>query len=336
MNQNPIFVLGCHKSGTTLLRNLFDGHGDLFVIPTEIHFFANLGYSVKYSFRSQKARQLSVEQIKTNFINWIEKRNSEGYKLGDGFTKNRWNISVLKNYLASSNLTSTKEISDTFHSALYKSIYGTEIPGTKRIVEKSVENSEFVFEWLKLYPNAKFIHIIRNPYSNLVSLRKYISKKSSNKRSRDKFPHLRNPINSMIDSFYDLRRNKRVVDNYLVVRYEDLVTNTISVMKKAADFINIEYDDILIVPTLFSEQWQGNSTRGEKFEGVSNTNLENWKNEITDFEINVVNNLFEDILEEYNYEKVKPHKTSIWKKAPKENFVNYLLNRYLVYFAINQ
>ena len=38
-NISPIFILGCTKSGTTLLRNLFDGHPDLFIIPFETHFF---------------------------------------------------------------------------------------------------------------------------------------------------------------------------------------------------------------------------------------------------------------------------------------------------------
>jgi len=35
----PIFLLGSHKSETSLLRALLDGHKDLFVFPTETHLF---------------------------------------------------------------------------------------------------------------------------------------------------------------------------------------------------------------------------------------------------------------------------------------------------------
>ena len=37
--ENPVFILGSHKSGTSLLRNLLDGISGFFVIPIEAHFF---------------------------------------------------------------------------------------------------------------------------------------------------------------------------------------------------------------------------------------------------------------------------------------------------------
>ncbi|MGA1778589.1 MAG: sulfotransferase [Schleiferiaceae bacterium] len=53
MPHAPIFILGSHKSGTSLLRSLLDGHPDLFVIPFETHFMALLGRWITYSYRKQ-------------------------------------------------------------------------------------------------------------------------------------------------------------------------------------------------------------------------------------------------------------------------------------------
>ena len=39
-NKNYVFILGQHKSGSSLLRSLLDGHPDLFVIPVETHYFS--------------------------------------------------------------------------------------------------------------------------------------------------------------------------------------------------------------------------------------------------------------------------------------------------------
>ena len=46
---DPIFLLGSHKSGTSLLRSLLDGHPDLDVLPREAHFFPTHGYASGYS-----------------------------------------------------------------------------------------------------------------------------------------------------------------------------------------------------------------------------------------------------------------------------------------------
>ena len=88
MNE-PIFILGCTKSGTTLLRNLFDGHPQLFVVPSESHFFQNARFWVSYYFRRTKPENLSYNEIKQNFINWISYLNETYQDVTDAFTKGK-------------------------------------------------------------------------------------------------------------------------------------------------------------------------------------------------------------------------------------------------------
>jgi hypothetical protein len=334
----PIFILGCSKSGTTLLRNLLDGHKDLFAIPSETHFFQNIKYWVSYQFRVAKPNKLSIDEMKKNLIDWVSYLNKTEDFFADSFTKNKWDIKVLEEKLNAENIGNIKNLSDAFWNALYAALYKEAMPADKRIVEKSVENAEFVFEWLNFYPDSKFIHIVRNPYSNLVSLRKYLDKQTKNRKvlfprkNVSYFPHLRKAVYSMYNSFYFLEKNKRLVNNYKVVTYENLISHPETVMKEISNFLEIDFQEILLQPTLFGEDWAGNSITGQRFSGVSTSSLERWQKEITDFEIILVNRLFDFLLKEYNYPILLPNKNSIMKRAPKESIINYILNRLLIYY----
>ena len=62
----PIFLLGCHKSGTSLLRSLLDGHPDLFVIPIETHFFQATGHWTDYRMRRSWPKRMEREALITS------------------------------------------------------------------------------------------------------------------------------------------------------------------------------------------------------------------------------------------------------------------------------
>ncbi len=318
----PIFILGCSKSGTSLLRNLLDGHPDLFVIPTETHFFQNTGYWVNYSFRRSKPGTLSSDEKKERLLNWISVVNQAEDSVSDSFSANRWNLALMREVLTRARVASDKDLMDAYFHALYAGLFGSQLPDHLRIVEKSVENAEFAFELLKFYPDAKFLHIIRNPYSNLVALRKY----AQHVRRSKKFPYLKNILFALYNSYYYLYKNSRVISAYKIIRYEDLLTNPENTMRQVADFLEITYHDSLLTPTMFSEKWQGNSTSRIKFDSISKINMDRWKKEITSLEIWIVNHFFDFVLHDYGYERQATKKNIFWPQK-KETTKTYLQNR---------
>lgn len=318
--ERPIFILGCTKSGTTLLRSLFDGYPGLFTIPTETHFFQNINLWVDYYFRRTKPSNISFTQMKENLFKWIEYRNQKEHLLSDGFTKGKWDLNVFRKTLESQKTSNYKQLSDLYVKALYASIYKKQMPANYEFIEKSVENAEFVLEWKTLYPKARFIHIVRNPYSNLVALRKYINK--------HKFPFLKNALYAMQNSFYFLYKNSKWINNYKIVRYEDLISEPEIVMHDLAKFLNISFKSLLLEPTILGERWAGNSTSGMKFTNISSDNINRWKKEITSLEIHVVNKWFYFVLDDYKYSKIEPQKT-FWLPEKQELFKQYIQNRLL-------
>jgi hypothetical protein len=207
---------------------------------------------------------------------------------------------------------------------MYVSLFNSPYPNL-HFVEKSVENAEFALEWLQLYPDAKFIHILRNPYSNLVAIRKFMHS--------SRVPFLNRALLSMHDSYYYLYKNSALINSsqYKVVIYEDLITQPRKTMEELAAFAGIDFQEVLLMPTIFGEVWRGNSTSGVSFTGVSDLNLEKWKKDITKYEVEIVNELFPHVLRDYGFEVTQ---TSDLKKTllPKEGLLNYLLNKVSYYY----
>lgn len=319
MNQQPIFILGAHKSGTTMLRNLLSGHPDLFVVPFESHFFQLSDRDVEYEYRKNRKQGLTIKQIEANFKNWIKTENEAVDPMGDTFVTGKLNVDVFNQHFCLKEDDTQTVIFEKYVSAIHQSLGFGELDESKRLVEKSVENAEFAVELASMYPQARFIHIVRNPYANFVSLRKY-------KSIGVGYPLLNRMVKTFQNSYHYLKENPKQIDHYLVVRYEDILTNTETIMKDVAQFLGIPYNDRLLLPSHLGEQWGGNSTSGKKFRSVSAGNLDKWKNEILPVEIKCVNNVAKKTIHSLRYPFINSYGSFI-KKTPEESMLRFTFNR---------
>ncbi|MEX2379900.1 MAG: sulfotransferase [Vicingaceae bacterium] len=325
MNEKPIFILGSHKSGTSLLRNLFDGHSALWTNPIETHFFKYFGSWVDYEYHMHKPETISNEAIKTKFIEVIAKLNERDNPLADSQTKGLFDLDRFNQKIKDINdQSSKKEIIELYFKAIHYSIYGNELKPEQRIVHKAVGLAEFALELHQLFPKAKFVHIVRNPYPNLVSFRKFLTSTGS-------YPLLNRMISSLRNNYFYLYKNKQLIPNYYIIRYEDLVQNFDEEIKKLSTFLDINVEDALFQPSSVGKAWKGNSTTNQKFQGISSSHLEVWKKKIHPIEAHYVNNNFDHILRDFGYD-IFETKKSKFLPAPKESIIRYLYNRLYMVF----
>lgn len=326
MNQEPIFILGAHKSGTSLLRSLFDGHKNLFVIPIESHFFEHNGYWIDYGIRRQYPKMLTEKQVIHNYLEWIKKSNITPGKYSDSDTRGYWNVKLFeKNIRKKNGYNNIKTSIENYIESMYVSLYNKKLNENIRIVEKSVENAEFVSDLKVIYPKAKFVHILRNPYSNLVSIRKF--------KSNGGYPFLKNIMDTLYNSYYYLEKNKRIFRNdYLIIKYEELVSNSKEVINKIINFVEISKDEIIFSPTVQGDIWEGNSTSDKKFKEISSSRLHDWKESILPIEVILVNKMFKYVIDKYEYEFISSPKYLLPSK--KENLKSYIGNRLLIRYFI--
>ena len=323
LNERPIFILGAHKSGSSLVRSLLDGHPELFVVPFETHFFQRSHYWVDYRLRRARPPRLSNRQAREELTGQVERYNSISDAMSDSNLVNRFDMPRFRQTFSLDDQLPADRLFLNYINAIHGSLLGQELPADLRIVEKSVENAEFVLDLQQMFPGAKFIHVLRNPYANLVSLRRHVG--------RTGYPFLGPSLASLNNSHYNLYRNHRLVDEYMILRYEDIVSEPERSMRQVADFLGIEFIDSLLEPTSMNRSWRGNSSRGIEFTGISSRNLNLWREEINSLEIDLINRLFDFLLEQYGYETIASRRSRFLPTSG-EGLRIYLLNRLIPFY----
>ena len=317
-NPPPVFLLGSHKSGSSLLRSLLDGHPSLAVLPKETHLFQFTNHWVDYRRRRNVPRELDPAQLIEDLVSQIREDTRPGNPYADapGFA---YRMSVLEPRLRALDPSDMPAFFTGYMRAAYEASAGAAPATGTALVEKSVEHAEFAYVLANYYPGARFIHIVRNPYATLVAVRRMIQKRGG------RFPYLWPMACSLYNSYRNLFTNRLAVPNYLCIRFEDLVHQTRPTMQQVADFLGIEYADVLLRPTSLGQSWEGNSTSNEAFQGVSSRPLEAWKHAITDYEIAVANLIAEPVLSQFGYERLDARRP--WLPARGERPKTWLANR---------
>lgn len=317
MSHAPIFILGSHKSGTSLVRSLLDGHPELFVIPFETHFMALLGHWITYSYRKQPPSQ--DPGFLEGFVKLLEEYARSNDRNADVLLGDRIDMNKVRAFVKELDVVKDpSEALSVLMRLLPQIMEGLESAQGKRTVEKSVEHLEMAMELSFWFPKAHFIHIVRNPYANMVALRKFKAKNQG-------YPLINKVYRSLESGYYWLQRNQQVIPNYHVLKYEDLVQDPEGRMRELAAFLGIDFQDSLLYPTLLGSPWGGNSSYGP-LSFISAEHLARWKREITPFEANLVSRYFGHVLEAYGYEALDTI-PGVWKPAKGESLKRYVYNR---------
>jgi hypothetical protein len=331
LNQ-PIFLLGAHKSGTSLLRSLLDGHPDLFVLPFETHFLQLANIWVDYCLRRAVPPVRTIAETKEAYMQLVEQYNTASDPTADARLTGRFDLDRFRRALDSPADTMA-ELFAVYAGAVHASLYGESFSDARRVVEKSTENAELALDLKRLFPDTKFIHIVRNPYANVVAIRRHHSETSKRVNFKNRFPVLITNLPALKNSFYHLYRNRRLFDEteYMIIRYEDLITEPEETLRAVTHFLQITFSDSLLQPTSMGQPWQGNSSRGLSYSGISSENLNLWRDDISHLEIYYVNKYFKFVLDDYRYETLPSRRSYLWpvrREGPRAYIANRLLPFY--------
>jgi hypothetical protein len=214
-DNTPFFVLGCVRSGTTLLRDILRLHPRL-ESPEETHFFR---WADPYGSPRYERNYVGVKLFKN-------------HQEIDGVGEVEFNTSRI---LARNR----KDISD-FYGKYFLQARGN-IDG--RWFDKTPQNVYGILLLGYMYPTAKFVHIYRSPLNVVSSL----------KEGRVMAKHeVKGGINYWLESMIMLNEYKKMPggkDRILEVKYEDLVSSPKPEVARILEFINedprsIDYDKI--------------------------------------------------------------------------------------------
>lgn len=324
----PIFLLGCHKSGTSLLRSLLDGHPHLNVFPRETHPFEFLGEWVEYSLRYSYPEERERGSLFEAGLKYVHEQNNTADRHSDLPQFKGYDVDVFSRSFEEYdwNSLSPRERISAYLCCLNRALGNRPPLSERRVVEKSVEHAEFALELKQLFPDARFVHIVRNPYATLVAIRKM-------KTTKGCYPYLGPIASSLRSSSYYLFKNRKSIQDFMVVRFEDLVNDTQETMGQIAQFLQIGFSDCLLVPTYEGEVWSGNSTASGSFSGVSKAPVDSYLKSMNHIEAFLAERAAAPVFDVFNYARLGEGRGGYFhrfvRKLPfrGESLQTYLRNR---------
>jgi hypothetical protein len=274
-SDRPIFVVGCPRSGTTMLQLMLHSHPRI-AVPPETRFLVPAYFSRK------TYGDMRLADHRRKLAAWIaEGRNTKFRELGiDG------NDYVQAAMLGPGSFGSVVGMVFKCYAERFgKPRWGDKRPSYYRHVEML----------MRMFPDAQFIHLIRDGRDCVASLKEMPWYK----------PDTYHAMANWAEAIDFGRRHARRLpaDGFYEMRYEDLTADPETELKKLCAFIGEEYDSAMCEPRHMAEVavpkhkvWHGN-THTE----VTTAHSGKWATRLEPWEIALCEEVLGERLESHGY-----------------------------------
>jgi hypothetical protein len=229
----PVFVCGYYRSGTTLMAGLLQGHPEVVSLPSESRYFGQ--------WRRTLASLPNDEMLADLHDGWIRRAVSPDglppfWSLGRPWEDGDDRYAAFTRALLA--YTAGREPGED----LLGIVAAAFAQGSPRLwAEKTPTNELRVAEIVDAYPNARFVHMVRDPRATVASIRAW-----------NRGQHLVSVPEAAVElqrSLDAARANVERIgaDRYLVVRYEDLVTEPGREMRRVASLLGLDWSNALLI-----------------------------------------------------------------------------------------
>jgi hypothetical protein len=282
------FIVGSPRSGTTLLRTIFDAHPNVnipFEFPFILYFYEKYGHVTNWN---EKDILSFYEDITKNIK--FEFWSFAGWRINpDDLKKNMLKYIGLHSY-----------------SELCKSIYYQfNSYFTKKTIQilgdKNPTYSTRIELLMQLFPDSKFIHITRDYRDHILSMQNV------------DFGGKLTPMIAYRWHIYQrtiFKMKKKYQNNVLSIKYENLVSDPMNIVSIVCDFLNIPFDPEIINIYKHKEgmiQTYGletvNKYHSSLLNPISSDNIYAWKNKMPEKEIKIADMVVGKWAEKYGYER---------------------------------
>lgn len=261
MNE-PIFIVGTPRSGTTLTAKILGQHSKLFM-PGETHFFDDI-YSRRSEFgntpNSEYVERI-ITRLKTIYERYDEPEDQERITnlFEDKASRFEKQLRVCSSY---------REILSLFMESQAKKL------GKVRWGNNAPRDLFHIDSIIDFYPDAKFIVCIRDVRDFLLSY-KYKWRATATVEHVQRLKRLYHPVITSLLWKASMQRVLAISEyvpkqNLVIIRYEDLVTQPEHVMQKICDAVEEKFE-----PEMLSVKGNNSSTLG-KSAGIFTSSIGRW------------------------------------------------------------
>lgn len=339
-----IFIVGNQRSGTTLISRLFDGHHQILSLIGETNFFTQMDQrdnledvNQKFFYLNGGAFDYSTGKRQIFGTKVKQGENWQQTVLWESIVKVSKDIEqdeeILKNAIQ---LNNKKDIFLTL-ARIYKKYYWPHKNNPKYILEKTPENEFYIDKIFKLFPKAKIIHIIRDPFDVIESILRIKEEKKREKRLVSYVFIWKRSLQA------GLKYYRKYPNNYCFLKFENLLNDTERVIKKLANFLEINFDYNLLKPTNHSgaDLWESHTHQKIKVnKGVVDSRLlkKDSSNELSEEFMNIIGRFVGSEYKLFKWDKYSKYIsnnffTVIFGNYPNKNFKEHF--KYIIKYILS-
>ena len=285
------FIIGNSRSGTTLVARVLKRHPDVCVL-NETHFMEEFIYEREHF---EKLSEKKIREVINRLILIQEK---------DYYRKSRYEEypeetdKIFFSFMSSNGNSFGKLIGAFFD-------YEAKKHGRKLVGDQTPRHVFYVAELHRMFPHAKFIHMIRDPRAVLLSQKR--KWKAGIRWKQPRFEILRtflnyHPVTTSViwkkAVTAGLQSSKILPrDKIITVRFEDFVESPEKYIRDLCTFLEVEFrDDMLDVGVELSAT---KSYEGRK--GIQKAVAERWKSDLSQTETFICQELTSSVMSYLSY-----------------------------------
>lgn len=279
---SPLFIVGCGRSGTTMLREMINAHPE-YAIPGESHFIPEL-WRRRGAYARDRERNVEVDRLVQDIVSIPQVRK---WKVPHEYIWRRIGDSPVPTFASV-----IESVFQAYADSRAKRSWGDKTPVYVLHIPLLSE----------LFPRARFIHIIRDGRDVALS---YLSRPLSVHGIWQAGRRWRRDVGA------GLRHGRRLPSGrYTEVRYEDLVTRPEVALQQLSGFARIPYtEEMLDYPDRYREKKRTYPNPTGLHEAVTKPptpGLRDWRSQMPDDDILAFEAVAGPLLSELGYERRHP------------------------------
>jgi hypothetical protein len=268
------FIVGCGRSGTTLLRAMLDSHGAM-AIPPESYF-------VVPTLRVAGSRQLGSTADRARLLRMVLESPS--------FKEWRMEPSAVEDAVVQASPTTGAELV----AAVYRTYADSQ--GKARYGDKTPYHVLHIPILASAYPDARFVHLIRDGRDVAASL---VKSHFGPRRLEEGALYWRRYVSRGLSAGRSLPPER-----YQEVRYEDLVESPAETLERLTRFLDLPFDESMLSYHERADDLLGGMRRTDHLQGLHRPvkAVSDWRTTMSSEEVRMFALLAGDLAAELGYE----------------------------------
>jgi hypothetical protein len=286
----PVFIVGTPKSGTTFLLSLFDSHPNVIsLLETAVYHLPLRGASNRKQLRGRL--QAFYGQLTAQ------------HTIHAGVTLEKVNESLAGLEVDPSSPDLARRIWAMFMLLAMHSLTAEARARVTHVIEKTPRHYDAVDKIVRDFPNAKILHVLRDPRDNYVALKRMMDEPEYRGIGYQPTTFVRDRLLASLESAY--ANVEKYPGQYRLVYYEQLIRQGESVIREIAAWLGLGWHEALLIPSYGGELWRGNSLAPDlkdRLKPFDQRPIGRWRSTLSEQEVI----LLEWIIEAYRLEREYP------------------------------